>query len=125
MSAGFPGYTGRLLPKDRTIAEHMRARGYSTYMLGKWHLTPDDEATDLGPFDRWPTGKGFDHWLGFLGGAVDQDKPPLVEDNLRLFGSDRAFFYAAASGADAAGGGAPATTPRPELASRRVRRRGA
>ena len=81
MAAEFPGYTGRLLPKDGTIADYMRARGYSTYMLGKWHLVPDEEATDLGPFDRWPTGKGFDHWLGFLGGAVDQYKPPLVEDN--------------------------------------------
>ena len=81
MAAEFPGYTGRLLPKDGTIADYLRARGYSTYMLGKWHLTPDEEATDLGPFDRWPTGKGFDHWLGFLGGAVDQYNPPLVEDN--------------------------------------------
>lgn len=81
MAAEFPGYTGRLQPQDGTIAEYLRARGYSTYMLGKWHLTPDEEATDLGPFDRWPTGKGFDHWLGFLGGAVDQYKPPLVEDN--------------------------------------------
>jgi arylsulfatase A-like enzyme len=80
MAAEFPGYTGRLQPQDGTIAEYLRARGYSTYMLGKWHLTPDEEATDLGPFDRWPTGKGFDHWLGFLGGAVDQYKPPLVED---------------------------------------------
>ncbi len=81
MSAEFPGYTGRLQPKDGTIADYLRARGYSTYMLGKWHLTPDEEATDLGPFDRWPTGKGFDHWLGFLGGAADQYKPDLVEDN--------------------------------------------
>jgi arylsulfatase A-like enzyme len=81
MSAEFPGYTGRLQPKDGTIADYMRERGYSTYMLGKWHLVPDEEATDLGPFDRRPTGKGFDHWLGFLGGAVDQYNPPLVEDN--------------------------------------------
>ena len=81
MAAEFPGYTGRLLPQDGTIAEYLRANGYSTYMLGKWHLVPDEEATDLGPFDRWPTGKGFDHWLGFMGGATDQYKPDLVEDN--------------------------------------------
>jgi arylsulfatase len=102
MAAEFPGYTGRLLPKDGTIAEYLRARGYSTYMLGKWHLTPDEEATELGPFDRWPTGKGFDHWLGFLGGAVDQYKPPLVEDNqyvkpdgrhLTTQLTDKAIFY--------------------------------
>jgi arylsulfatase len=102
MAAEFPGYTGRLLPKDGTIADYLRARGYSTYMLGKWHLTPDEEATDLGPFDRWPTGKGFDHWLDFLGGAVDQYNPPLVEDNqhvkpdgrhLTTQLTDKAIFY--------------------------------
>ena len=81
LSAEFPGYNGRLQPKDGTIAEYLRAGGYSTYALGKWHLTPDAEITDLGPFDRWPSGKGFDHFFGFLGGAEDQYKTRLVEDN--------------------------------------------
>ena len=81
LSAEFPGYTGRLEPRDGTIAEYLRARGYSTYALGKWHQTPDEEGSDLGPFERWPSGKGFDHFLGFLGGAEDQYKPNLVEDN--------------------------------------------
>ncbi len=81
LSAEFPGYTGRLRPSDGTVAEYLRAGGYGTYALGKWHLTPDDELTDLGPFDRWPSGKGFDHFFGFLGGAEDQYKPRLLEDN--------------------------------------------
>ncbi|MFN8625362.1 MAG: arylsulfatase [Candidatus Binatia bacterium] len=81
LSAEFPGYTGRLQPKDGTIAEYLREKGYSTYALGKWHLTPDEETTDLGPFLRWPLGKGFDHFLGFLGGAQDQYTTDLVEDN--------------------------------------------
>lgn len=84
LSAEFPGYTGRLQPKDGTVAEYLRAAGYSTYALGKWHLTPDAELTDLGPFDRWPSGKGFDHFFGFLGGAEDQYKPRLVEDNTNV-----------------------------------------
>jgi arylsulfatase A-like enzyme len=84
MRAQFPGYTGRLEPRDGTIAEYLRDAGYSTYALGKWHLTPDEEGTDLGPFDRWPLGKGFDHFFGFLGGATDQYKPDLVEDNLHV-----------------------------------------
>jgi arylsulfatase len=84
MRAEFPGYTGRLAPKDGTIAEYLRDVGYSTYALGKWHLTPDEESTDLGPFDRWPSGKGFDHFYGFLSGATDQYKPDLVEDNLHI-----------------------------------------
>lgn len=81
LSAEFPGYTGRVEPKNGTIAEYLRARGYSTYALGKWHQTPDRELTDLGPFDHWPSGKGFDHFFGFLGGAEDQYKTDLVEDN--------------------------------------------
>jgi arylsulfatase len=81
LSADYPGYNGHILPQKGTVAEVLRENGYSTYQLGKWHLTPDDEATDLGPFDRWPSGKGFDHNYGFLGGATDQYKPDLVEDN--------------------------------------------
>jgi hypothetical protein len=52
MAAEFPGYTGRLQPEDGTIAQYQRDFGYSTYWLGKGHVTPDEEATDLGPFDR-------------------------------------------------------------------------
>ena len=81
LSAEYPGYNGHLQPRSGTIAEVLRENGYNTYQLGKWHQTPDDEATDLGPFDRWPSGKGFDHNFGFLGGATDQYKPDLVEDN--------------------------------------------
>ncbi|MFT4153521.1 arylsulfatase [Parafilimonas sp.] len=80
-SADFPGYNAHIPSKDGTIAEVLHANGYATYQLGKWHLTPDEDTTDLGPFDRWPSGKGFDHNFGFLGGSTDQYKPKLVEDN--------------------------------------------
>lgn len=89
MAAEFPGYTGRLDPKDGTIAQYLRASGYSTYFLGKGHITPDEESTDLGPFDRWPSGLGFDHAFGFLGGATDQYKPDLIEDNRHVQGDGR------------------------------------
>jgi len=84
LSADFPGYDGHIPAEAGTVAETFRENGYSTYALGKWHLAPDDEATDLGPFDRWPSGKGFDHFFGFLGGATDQYKPDLVEDNKHI-----------------------------------------
>ncbi len=84
LSADYPGYNGHILPQKGTIAEVLHENGYSTYQLGKWHLTPDDESTDLGPFLRWPSGKGFDHNYGFLGGATDQYKPDLVEDNQHI-----------------------------------------
>ncbi len=84
MSAGFPGYDGRIPSKAGTIAEILRENGYNTFAVGKYGLTPDEEATDAGPFDRWPTGKGFDHFFGFLGSQTDQYKPDLVEDNAHV-----------------------------------------
>lgn len=84
MSAGFPGYDGRIPSDKGTIAEILRENGYNTFAVGKYGLTPDEEATDAGPFDHWPLGKGFDHFFGFLGSATDQYKPDLVEDNAHV-----------------------------------------
>lgn len=81
MSAGFPGWDGRIPSSAGTIAEILRDNGYNTFAVGKYGLTPDEDATDAGPFDRWPSGKGFEHFFGFLGSATDQYKPDLVEDN--------------------------------------------
>src|SRR5664279_4581538 len=84
MSAGFPGYDGRIPSSDGTIAEILRDNGYNTFAVGKYGLTPDEEATDAGPFDHWPSGKGFEHFFGFLGSQTDQYKPDLVEDNAHV-----------------------------------------
>ncbi|WP_083725243.1 arylsulfatase [[Flexibacter] sp. ATCC 35208] len=81
MSAGFPGWDGRIPSSAGTIAEILRDNGYNTFAVGKYGLTPDEDATDAGPFDRWPGGKGFEHFFGFLGSSTDQYKPDLVEDN--------------------------------------------
>ncbi len=102
LSAGFPGWDGRMPATAGTIAEILRANGYNTFAVGKYGLTPDEEATDAGPFDHWPTGKGFDHFFGFLGSQTDQYKPDLVEDqaHVRPDGrhlsdqiTDKAIFY--------------------------------
>jgi arylsulfatase len=84
LSAGFPGWDGRLPSSDGTIAEILRENGYNTFAVGKYGVTPDEDATDAGPFDRWPTGKGFDHFFGFLGSQTDQYKPDLVEDQAHV-----------------------------------------
>jgi arylsulfatase A-like enzyme len=102
MSAGFPGWDGKIPSTAGTIAEILRDNGYNTFAVGKYGVTPDEDATDAGPFDRWPTGKGFDHFLGFLGSQTDQYKPDLVEDqaHVRPDGrhlsaqiTDKAIFY--------------------------------
>ncbi|MFT4153523.1 arylsulfatase [Parafilimonas sp.] len=84
MSAGFPGWDGRIPSSAGTIAEILKDNGYNTFAVGKYGLTPDEDATDAGPFDRWPLGKGFEHFFGFLGSATDQYKPDLVEDNAHV-----------------------------------------
>ena len=84
MSAGFPGWDGRMPPTAGTIAEILRDNGYNTFAVGKYGVTPDEEATDAGPFDHWPTGKGFDRFFGFLGSQTDQYKPDLVEDQAHV-----------------------------------------
>jgi len=84
LSAGFPGWDGRVPPEDGTIAEILRDRGYNTFAVGKYGVTPDEDATDAGPFNLWPTGKGFDHFFGFLGSQTDQYKPDLVDDQVHV-----------------------------------------
>ena len=74
-----PGYQGVLNPHTATVVEMLRQRGYSTAAIGKWHLTPSWETSPMGPFDRWPTGVGFEKFYGFLGGETDQYDPTLYE----------------------------------------------
>ncbi|HLA51812.1 MAG TPA: sulfatase-like hydrolase/transferase, partial [Flavitalea sp.] len=54
---------------------------YNSFALGKWHLTPINEITPVGPYERWPLGKGFDHFFGWHLGHTDQFHPNLYEDN--------------------------------------------
>jgi len=81
---GTPGYDGYMPFEKATIAEILRENGYNTFAVGKWHLTPISDATPLGPFNRWPTGRGFDHFYGFLGGSTDQWRPTLIEDTRKV-----------------------------------------
>ncbi len=77
----FPGYTARIPPEAGTLAEIVRAAGYATFAVGKWHLTPRDQRSPSGPFENWPLGKGFDRYYGFLGGDANHWAPELVRDN--------------------------------------------
>lgn len=73
----YPGYQGILRDSTATIATMLKNNGYSTACFGKWHLTPAWETSQVGPFDRWPTGRGFDTFYGFLGGETHQYEPTL------------------------------------------------
>ena len=74
------GYTGVIPKTSATMPEVLRYYGYKTAAFGKWHNTPADQTTAMGPFDRWPTGHGFDYFYGFLAGETSQWEPRLVEN---------------------------------------------
>lgn len=79
-ATGFPGYNC-IWPKNAAcVAEILKGNGYNTAAFGKWHNTPDWQTSALGPFDNWPTGKGFEYFYGFLGGDCNQFCPDLYEN---------------------------------------------
>ena len=74
-----PGYSS-VRPKDKApIAETLRLNGYSTSQFGKCHEVPVWEVSPVGPFHQWPTGSGFEHFYGFVGGEANQYYPGLYE----------------------------------------------
>ncbi|WP_298281282.1 arylsulfatase [uncultured Bradyrhizobium sp.] len=80
-NTGFPNCTGTVSKSAATIAEVLRPSGYSTFAIGKWHLTPIEHTSPAGPFDQWPLARGFDRYYGFLDGETDQWHPELTSDN--------------------------------------------
>jgi arylsulfatase A-like enzyme len=76
----FPGYTGQIPKSCAMGAEMLRQNGFSTAFFGKNHNIADWETSVSGPFDRWPTSQGFDHFYGFVGGESNQWQPALYED---------------------------------------------
>ncbi len=81
LASGYPGYNGVVPFENGFLSEMLLGRGYSTFMVGKWHLTPSNQETAAGPFDRWPLARGFERFYGFLGGDTSQWYPDLVYDN--------------------------------------------
>lgn len=78
---GFPGYNTIWPREAASIAEVLRRNGYNTAAIGKWHNTPMWEIGPLGPFDRWPTGLGFEYFYGFMGAADSQWEPSRLYRN--------------------------------------------
>ena len=81
LAIGFPGYWGSPPRENGFLGEILRTRGYASYAVGKWHLTPEDQ-THMGALrSTWPLGRGFDRWYGFHGGETHQFAPALYHDN--------------------------------------------
>ena len=76
---GFPDYDTVMGKDTATFAEVLKQMGWNTAWFGKDHNVPDWQSSQAGPFDLWPTGLGFEHFYGFVGGDTNQWRPAVVE----------------------------------------------
>lgn len=101
-ATGYEGYTC-ILPKScGTIAEVLRQNGYATAWIGKNHNTPTWETSDVGPFDHWANGLGFDYFYGFNGGDMNHWNPVLYENRNLVPASTDPNYYMTTDLADKA-----------------------
>jgi len=77
------GFTGVIPKSSATIAEVLGYYGYATAAFGKDHNTPVDQLAN-GPYDRMPTGRGFDYFYGFIAGETSQWEPALWENTTQI-----------------------------------------
>lgn len=82
MATAEPGYTSVRPVSAATMAQILAAAGYSTAAFGKWHQTPATEVSASGPFDRWPTGEGFEEFYGFMGAEMNHWYPQLYHQTV-------------------------------------------
>ena len=80
-ASGFPGISTRIPFESGFISEVLLEHGYNTYCVGKWHLTPGEECNLAAFKGRWPLGRGFERFYGWLGGETNSYFPDLVHDN--------------------------------------------
>lgn len=74
-----PGYSSVRPTTAAPLAETLKLNGYSTAQIGKCHEVPVWETSPMGPFDRWPTGSGFEYFYGFVAPETNQYYPALYE----------------------------------------------
>jgi arylsulfatase len=78
---GFPGYNAVMPESAKSVANYLQEHGYVNYALGKWDHTPLYEVSQVGPFDRWPSGEGFQHAYTFMAADVHQFVPVMWNDH--------------------------------------------
>jgi arylsulfatase len=84
-STGFPGYNSIIAKDKATIGRILLENGYATSWFGKDHNTPAFAASQVGPFDQWPTGMGFEYFYGFVGGDANQWEPNLFRNTTQIY----------------------------------------
>jgi arylsulfatase A-like enzyme len=79
-----PGYSSVRPNTCAPVAETLKLNGYSTAQFGKCHEVPVWQTSPIGPFDGWPTGSGFEHFYGFIGGETNQYAPAIYRDTVPI-----------------------------------------
>jgi len=79
-----PGYSSVRPKAAAPLAEILKLNGYSTAQFGKCHEVPVWETSPMGPFNQWPTGSGFEHFYGFIGGETNQWAPAVYKDTVPI-----------------------------------------
>ena len=87
-STGYPGYNSIIPDNKATIGRILSDNGFATSWFGKDHNTPAFAASQSGPFDKWPTGLGFEYFYGFVGGDANQWQPNLFRNTTQIYPYD-------------------------------------
>ena len=77
-----PGYNSIWPNTAAPLAQTLKLNGYSTAQFGKCHEVPVWETSPMGPYRQWPTGMGFEHFYGFIGGEAHQYYPAIYEGTI-------------------------------------------
>jgi arylsulfatase len=96
MATSAPGYTSVIPNTAAPLAKTLQLNGYATSQFGKCHEVPVWETSPLGPFRQWPTGQGFEHFYGFVGGETNQYYPAIYRDTVPVeppFGPDDGYHF--------------------------------
>lgn len=88
-----PGYQGYIRADVPTLPELLRPHGYGTFGVGKWHLSPILDVNGAGPFNQWPTGRGFERWYGFHGPIADHWHPELFENTSPVYPDKQSEYH--------------------------------
>jgi arylsulfatase len=82
IDSGYPGYRGDMTHEAATIAETLRDAGWSTFLLGKWHINNVESTGATGPYHNWPTSRGYERAYWYQGHSTDYFKPGELFDGV-------------------------------------------
>ncbi|MEQ6332218.1 arylsulfatase [Sphingobium sp. MK2] len=93
---------GEIALNAQMLPQALKAAGYRTYGVGKWHLGPEYEDGKPGNNASWPLQRGFDQFYGFYLGWTDQYRPDLIEGNEKLPKPEKPGYHFSTDMADQA-----------------------